>query len=97
MKYTFDKKYFDKNDKDVVVFKKPITFDGNSNPSQKVLAKLCKLDKPYVLCDDCKVHKGKATPPKVKNKKVKVDEPKAAKEELQEELQEEVSAETSEE
>lgn len=87
--YKLDKKYFKSGKKDVVTLAGNNTFavDANSNLSQKVLEKLYNFDKPYILCDcdePCERKKSKVA----KIKKVKIDESKSAKEEIQEEVSE---------
>jgi hypothetical protein len=86
--YKLDKKYFKGGKKDVVTLgiKNTFVVEAGSNLSQKVLEKLYNLDKPYIVCDcDEPCEKKKS---KVKSKKVKIDESKSAKEELQEEVSE---------
>ena len=91
--YKFNSSYFKKGESDTVTFPNgsDVKIHKQSALSRKNLAYLHSLGKEYVTFVDGKIA---TAPKKVKTtKKVKIDEPKPAKEELQEE----VSTETSEE
>jgi len=86
--YKLDKKYFKGGKKEVITLGINHTFvvEASSNLSQKVLEKLYNLDKPYILCDCDEPCESKKS--KLKSKKVKLNESKSAKEELQEKVSE---------
>ena len=103
MKYVIDKKWFKENGSDLVEYSRAgtnhrVTVTADMNMSDKFMGVLYSLKRPYIyLTDDCSSEKTdtkvapRACSKKKKSKKVKINEPKSTKEELQKEVSPEAS------